>query len=112
MLILFLSGEQFIHEATGVDTGIGHDLESCTSEIGIIKMSFPDYSIVFVDTPGFEDSKNSDSDILKMISDWLEIAYVVFGCTKDAANISIDVGLGERSCLAVFSISTGYQMFA
>ena len=86
MLILFLSGEQFIHEATGADTGIGHDLESCTSEIGIIKMLFPGYNVVFVDTPGFDDTKKSDSDILKMISDWLERTYVVLGRTKDTAN--------------------------
>ena len=74
--MLFLNGKQFINVATGVDAGVGHDLESCTSEIGIIKMTFPGYNIVFVDTPGFDDTKRSDSDILKMISDWLEITYV------------------------------------
>jgi hypothetical protein len=45
--------------------------------MGIIKMTFPDYNIVFVDTPGFDDTKRSDSDILKIISDWLKITYVV-----------------------------------
>ena len=86
MVLLFLSGEQFITEATGVDTGIGHDLESCTSEIGMIKMSFLGYHIVFVDTPGFDDTKKSDSDILKMISDWLEKTYVVLERTEDTAD--------------------------
>ena len=86
MLVLSLSDEQFIHEATGVDTGIGHDLESCTSEIGMIKMSFPGYNIVFVDTPGFDDTKRPDSDILKMISDWLEKTYVILERTRDTAN--------------------------
>jgi GTPase Era involved in 16S rRNA processing len=71
---------------TGVDAGVGHDLESCTSEIGIIKMTFPGYNIVFVDTPGFDDTKRSDSDILKMISDWLEITYVDRKRTQDAAD--------------------------
>jgi energy-coupling factor transporter ATP-binding protein EcfA2 len=65
----------FINVATGVDAGVGHELESCTSEIGIIKMVFPGSNIVFVDTPGFDDTKRSDSDILKMISDWLEITF-------------------------------------
>jgi len=74
--MLFLSGKQFINVATGVDVGVGHDLESCTSEIGIFRMTFPGYNIVFVDTPGFDDNRSSDSDILKMISDWLEITYV------------------------------------
>ena len=74
--MLFLNGEQFINVATGVDVGISHDLESCTSEIGTIKMSYLGYNIVFVDTPGFDDTKRSDSDVLKMISDWLGITYV------------------------------------
>ena len=82
----FLNSEKFINIATGVDAGIGHGLESCTSEIGIIKMSLPGSNVVFVDTPGFDDTKRSDSDILKMISDWLEITYVGPGHTEYAAN--------------------------
>ena len=85
--MLFLSGKQFINAATGVDAGVGHDLESCTSEIGIIKMSFPGYNIVFVDTPGCDNNKKSDSDVLKMISDWLEITYVVLERTEDTVII-------------------------
>lgn len=53
----------------------------------MIKISFPDYEIVFVDTPGFDNNKTSDSDILKMISDWLEKTYVVIKRTKDAADL-------------------------
>jgi predicted GTPase len=70
---------KFINLATGVDAGVGHDLESFTSEIGIIKMTFLGCNVVFVDTPGFDDTKRSDSDILKMISDWLELTYVIPG---------------------------------
>jgi len=69
----FLTGGQFISVATGIDAGVGHDLQSCTSEISMIKMSFPGHNIIFVDTPGFDDTNRSDSDILKMISNWLEI---------------------------------------
>jgi len=99
LLVVFLSGEQFINVATGVDAGIGHDLESCTTEIGIIKMRFPGgYNVVFVDTPGFDDTKKSDSDILKMISVWLEITYVIFESTEDTADRLTHLGLRERSC--------------
>jgi len=49
-------------------------------------MTFADYNIVFVDTPGFDDTKRSDSDILKMISDWLEITYVDNERSEDAAD--------------------------
>jgi hypothetical protein len=62
-----------------MDTGVGHTLESCTSEIKIFKLSvpeFPDGDVVFVDTPGFDDTHKSDADILKMIADWLKTTYV------------------------------------
>jgi hypothetical protein len=32
--------------------------------------------IVLVDTPGFEDSKKSDEDILRLIGEWLKKTYV------------------------------------
>ncbi|KIM49736.1 hypothetical protein M413DRAFT_115381 [Hebeloma cylindrosporum] len=65
----------FINVATGLDVGVGHDLISCTSEVGVIKMSFPGYNIFFVDTPGFNHTYKSDDDILKMISNWLETTF-------------------------------------
>ena len=91
-------GRKFISQATGIDAGVGHDLESHTSEIGIIKMWFPGYSVVFVDTPGFDDVKKSDSDIFKMISNWLKITYVVHERTKDAADRLTNLGVRERYC--------------
>ncbi|TFK33827.1 P-loop containing nucleoside triphosphate hydrolase protein [Crucibulum laeve] len=68
----------FINIATEHDTGVGHSLESYTSEIGIFKLFYPELSdgdIVFVDTPGFDDTHKSDIDILKMISEWLSETY-------------------------------------
>ncbi len=57
--------------ATGITGLAGHDLESCTNEISVIKLSFPGLDLCFVDTPGFDDTNRSDVEILKMISDWL-----------------------------------------
>jgi len=65
---------QFINAATGYNKGVGHSLESCTSEITAVKLSFPELvasDIYFVDTPGFDDTNKSDLDIFKMISEWL-----------------------------------------
>ena len=70
---------QFIKLATDFDTAVGHTLESCTSAINIVKLSVPelaDGDVVFVDTPGFDDTHKSDSDILKMVADWLKSTYV------------------------------------
>jgi hypothetical protein len=39
-------------------------------------MSFPRYNIVFVDIPGFDEVAKPDTDVLKMISNWLKIMYV------------------------------------
>ena len=84
--MLFLNVKKFIGTATGADAGVGHDLESCTSKIGIIRMSLLGTKIVFVDTPGFDDTKKTDSEILMMISNWLEKTYVVHERTEDAAD--------------------------
>jgi len=68
----------FIKLATGFDTVVGHSLESCTSEIKIVKLTVPeltDGDVVFVDTPGFDDTHKSDADILKMVADWLKTTY-------------------------------------
>ena len=67
---------QFINVATGQpSTTIGHDLESCTQDVQAVSCSHPDGSgrnVVFVDTPGFNDSGRTDYDVLKSIAKWLE----------------------------------------
>jgi len=68
----------FINIATGFNIGVGHSLESCTSEIKIVKLSVPEFAdgdVVFVDTPGFDDTHISDTDILKMVANWLKSTY-------------------------------------
>ena len=37
-------------------------------------MAFAD--LVFVDTPGFDNTHKKDLDILKMVADWLKSTYV------------------------------------
>jgi len=69
----------FINIATGQDlTRVGHGLESCTADIQVIPIPHPNdptRRIVFVDTPGFDDTYVSDADILKCIAEWLENSY-------------------------------------
>jgi GTPase Era involved in 16S rRNA processing len=58
---------------------VGHGLHSCTSDINAIRLSFPERvagDIVFVDTPGFDHSHKTETDILKMVADWLNATYV------------------------------------
>ncbi|KAJ8517857.1 hypothetical protein ONZ45_g5026 [Pleurotus djamor] len=70
----------FINMVTGTDgdKGVGHDLESCTNEIKILKFQCLERSIqdiAFVDTPGFDDTHKSDIEILNLIADWLKTTY-------------------------------------
>lgn len=52
---------------------IGHSLQSMTSDIRTVRYVHPTTSqpILFVDTPGFDDTYKSDIEILSMIADWL-----------------------------------------
>lgn len=67
---------QFINLATGHDqVVIGHDLRSCTHEVQAFRCPHPQdngRSVVFIDTPGFDDTNTKDTDILQSIADWLE----------------------------------------
>ena len=65
---------QFIEMATGQDgQTVGHGLQSRTAVIRTVRVTHPETSrpIVFVDTPGFDDTYKSDTEILSMIADWL-----------------------------------------
>ena len=46
---------------------IGHDLSSCTSEITTYTVNISGQVVRLIDTPGFDDSERSDSDILSVI---------------------------------------------
>jgi len=69
----------FINIAAGQDrTLVGHDLTSCTAEIQVVRVThprFPSRRIVFVDTPGFDDTYVSDTEILRRIANWLKDTY-------------------------------------
>ncbi|KAF9530973.1 hypothetical protein CPB83DRAFT_904956 [Crepidotus variabilis] len=71
----------FISKATGkYEDGIGHGLHPFTNKVRAIKFSMPeicDYDLVFIDTPGFDDSNDSApaEQVLDMISSWLNNTY-------------------------------------
>ncbi|KAH7925408.1 hypothetical protein BV22DRAFT_1065062 [Leucogyrophana mollusca] len=70
----------FINIAAGNPnaTTVGHDLRSSTSTIQHVIVPYPDdptRRVVFVDTPGFDDTYVDDSEILRRISVWLARSY-------------------------------------
>ncbi|KAF3901847.1 hypothetical protein AA313_de0208849 [Arthrobotrys entomopaga] len=54
---------------------IGHGLQSCTSEVGVYHFNYGGSRVFLVDTPGFDDTNRSDSEILKDVAFWLAAAY-------------------------------------
>ncbi|KAE9368406.1 hypothetical protein N431DRAFT_560827 [Stipitochalara longipes BDJ] len=66
----------FIQQFTKENVGIGDSLLSYTSVTTVFKCSTPKIPCFYlVDTPGFDDSKKSDTDILGEVADWLSRAY-------------------------------------
>ncbi|KAG6330191.1 hypothetical protein ID866_8898 [Astraeus odoratus] len=66
----------FINQATKVaDVGVFHELTSPTNEIRAFKGMVDECPVILVDTPGFDDTKKSELEILELISDWLDNTY-------------------------------------
>ncbi|PMD26343.1 hypothetical protein NA56DRAFT_537804, partial [Hyaloscypha hepaticicola] len=60
-----------ISEVTGLNMNIGHGLKSCTKEIQVATMRIDGYEVHLIDTPGFDDTELTDSDILIRIAGYL-----------------------------------------
>lgn len=68
----------FIDVATEQDgKTVGHGLESKTSDIRAVRYKHPamNEEVVLVDTPGFDDTHKPDTEILKLIAEWLKDTY-------------------------------------
>ncbi|KAH8665154.1 hypothetical protein BGZ60DRAFT_529496 [Tricladium varicosporioides] len=60
----------FISRATGrTDLYIGDDLESRTHEVLPIPFRLDGQKVTLIDTPGFDDTYQSDADILQLVAD-------------------------------------------
>ncbi|KZW01605.1 P-loop containing nucleoside triphosphate hydrolase protein, partial [Exidia glandulosa HHB12029] len=54
---------------------VGHKLVSCTSEVHLVQTTIDGVPCVLIDTPGFDDTTNSDTNTLRLIANYLELAY-------------------------------------
>jgi hypothetical protein len=54
---------------------IGHNLQACTQEVGVYLCRSRDFNIYLVDTPGFDDTDRSDTEVLREIASWLTASY-------------------------------------
>jgi len=53
----------------------GDSLTSCTINVGIHEARVGNRKCFLVDTPGFDDTTRSDTDILREVADWLNRSY-------------------------------------
>lgn len=66
---------QFVNDvAGGREAEIGNGLRSKTRIVQPVRCRHPDgrRNIILVDTPGFDDTHLSDSQILRIIADWMK----------------------------------------
>ena len=68
---------QFVNLLSGSSLRVGSQLESCTNEVQLSRSFMLDgQTIAFIDTPGFDDTNSSDTNILNMIAAYLSCSYV------------------------------------
>ncbi|KAJ9626206.1 hypothetical protein H2203_003838 [Taxawa tesnikishii (nom. ined.)] len=69
----------FISIASGLSgestAKVGHQLHSCTADVAAFDFTYSGYDITLIDTPGFNDTVRSETEVLKAIADWLDVTY-------------------------------------
>ncbi|KAH8879928.1 P-loop containing nucleoside triphosphate hydrolase protein, partial [Thozetella sp. PMI_491] len=66
----------FISMCTDEKVEVGHGLEGCTQRVRPYKCKWSNSANVYlVDTPGFDDTARSDTEVLKEIAAWLNDSY-------------------------------------
>ncbi|KAJ7678997.1 P-loop containing nucleoside triphosphate hydrolase protein [Mycena polygramma] len=66
----------FINIVSGSDLRVGRSLQSCTSTVQVASpFQLDGRWVTLIDTPGFDDTTRSDTDILTQIASFLAITY-------------------------------------
>ncbi|KAF9352061.1 hypothetical protein BGX26_010040 [Mortierella sp. AD094] len=78
VLVMGITGagkSYLIREISGRDVKVGHNLESCTQQIEAVSCQIGGQSVVILDTPGFDDTHRSDTEVLEDVARFLEKLY-------------------------------------
>ena len=55
---------------------VGHDLSSCTAEVEAMPFEVDGFRGSIIDTPGFDDTQLTDTEVLHRISNWMDLTLV------------------------------------
>jgi hypothetical protein len=101
---------QFVNLASGSSLLIGAGLKSCTGAVQVSRpFELDGRSVELIDTPGFDDTTRSDTDVLRMISEYLASEWVKDPDYLYAKLIEI-AGTGMARGLRVSFICTGFPI--
>ncbi|KAI4161136.1 MAG: hypothetical protein LQ342_005174 [Letrouitia transgressa] len=64
-----------ISKLAGRPVKIGHSLKSCTKHVEELPCKIGNRFVILVDTPGFNDTYLSDTDVLNILIDWMAESY-------------------------------------
>ncbi|KAI9863924.1 MAG: hypothetical protein M1824_005962 [Vezdaea acicularis] len=56
---------------------VGHGSRSCTADVDETDFHYKSHIIKLVDTPGFDDTNLSDTEVLRRIANWMEFNYTL-----------------------------------
>jgi predicted GTPase len=74
--ITFTDRSKFINAVSGENlVKVGHTSESCTSDIHEAAFRMKEHQVQLIDTPGFDDTNLTDTEVLKKIATWMEVMY-------------------------------------
>jgi len=65
----------FISLINGIDAKVGHTLVSETQTVQVKQTTVDGTHVTLVDTPGFDDTHNSDAEVLRLIADYLQASF-------------------------------------
>ncbi|KAF4985277.1 hypothetical protein FGRMN_11241 [Fusarium graminum] len=66
----------FIQRVTGQNVKVGHNLLSETSSVQEVHFIADQHPVTLVDTPGFDDTELSDTEVLTILTNWLQTSYI------------------------------------
>ena len=65
----------FINTLSGQDVAVGHNLQSCTTQIQEVYCQVGGQPVLLVDTPGFDDTNRVDAAVLQEIATYLQVVH-------------------------------------